>query len=113
MQKAIDSQSGINLQKLIIHLDQGSRYTLKEFTEFCEHLHITQSVSRAGCPYDNAPMERYFNTLKSELINQHYYHTEEELYTSVEEFAYVKYNHIRPHSYNKNKTLFEARYEVR
>ena len=25
-------------------------------------------MSRAGCPYDNAPMERYFNTLKCELI---------------------------------------------
>ncbi len=112
LQKAIDSQPGINVQKLMIHSDQGSQYTSKEFTEFCERLNISQSMSRAGCPYDNAPMERYFNTLKSELINQHYYHTEEELYASIEEYAYVQYNHIRPHSYNKNKTPFEARYEV-
>ena len=38
----------------------------KEYTEFCESLGITQSMSKAGYPYDNAPMERYFNTLKDE-----------------------------------------------
>ncbi len=45
---------------------------------------ITQSMSKAGYPYDNAPMERYFNTLKNDLIYQHYYRTEEELYTAIE-----------------------------
>ncbi|MDY4483362.1 MAG: IS3 family transposase, partial [Butyricicoccus porcorum] len=38
------------------------------------------------------------------------YHSEKELYTSIEEFAYVHYNHERPHSYNNYKTPFEARY---
>ena len=112
LQKAIDSQPGIDPCKLLIHSDQGSQYTSKDYTEFCESLGITQSMSKAGYPYDNAPMERYFNTLKNDLINQHYYHTEEELYTAVEEFAYVHYNHIRPHSYNNYKTPFEARYGV-
>ena len=81
----------------------------KQFTDFCIKAGITQSMSKAGYPYDNAPMERYYNTLKSELIYQHYYHTEDELYSSVEEFAYVTYNHVRPHSYNGYKTPFEAR----
>ena len=67
-------------------------------------------MSKAGYPYDNAPMERYFNTLKNEEINLHNYRSEEELYTAVEQFAYVKYNHIRPHSYNGYRTPFEARY---
>ena len=51
-----------------------------------------------------------FNTLKNELINEHTYKTEEELYRAVEEYAYVTYNHIRPHSYNGYKTPFEARH---
>lgn len=110
LQKAIDSQPGIDLSKLLVHSDQGSQYTSKEYTEFCESLGISQSMSKAGYPYDNAPMERYFNTLKNDLIYQHYYHTEDELYTAVEEFAYVHYNHVRPHSYNNYKTPFEARY---
>ena len=67
-------------------------------------------MSKAGYPYDNAPMERYYNTLKNELINHHYYHSEKELYTSIEEFEYVHYNHERPQSYNNYKTPFEARY---
>ncbi len=112
LQKAIESQPGIKLSNLILHSDQGSQYTSKSFTEFCEGLGITQSMSKAGCPYDNAPMERYFNTLKNDLIYQHYYHTEEELYKAVEEFAYVQYNHVRPHSYNNYKTPFEARYRT-
>ena len=111
LQKAISSQPGLDTSQLILHSDQGSQYTSKEFTEYCEIVGITQSMSKAGCPYDNAPMERYYNTLKNELINHHYYHSEEELYEAIEEFAYVHYNHERLHSYNNYKTPFEARYE--
>ncbi len=45
-------------------------------------------------------MERYFNTLKNECINLYEFTTEEALYQTVEEFAYVAYNHVRPHSFN-------------
>ena len=110
LDKALRSQPGIDPGRLMLHSDQGSQYTSKEFTGFCKELGITQSMSKAGYPYDNAPMERYFNTLKNDLIYQHYYHTEKELYTAVEEFAYVHYNHVRPHSYNNYKTPYEARY---
>ena len=112
LQKAIDSQPGLDTNHFILHSDQGSPFTSKVFTEYCESVGITQSMSKAGYPYDNAPMERYYNTLKNELTNHHYYHSEKELYTSIEEFAYVHYNHERPHSYNNYKTPFEARYGV-
>lgn len=59
LQKAIDSQPGINARRLMLHSDQGSQYTSKEFTEYCTKLGVTQSMSKAGYPYDNAPMERY------------------------------------------------------
>lgn len=108
LRKAIESQPEIK-GVLILHSDQGSQYTSKDFTEYCERMAVTQSMSKAGYPYDNAPMERYFNTLKNELINQHEYRTEEELYTAIEGFAYTTYNHGRPHSYNNYKTPFEAR----
>ena len=54
LEKAIHSQPGIDLSKLLLHSDQGSQYTSKEFTEFCEKLGITQSMSKAGYPYDKA-----------------------------------------------------------
>ena len=42
-------------------------------------------MSRAGYPYDNASMERYFNTLKNDLIYNHSYKTEDKLYRAIEE----------------------------
>lgn len=35
--------------------------------------------------------------------------TKEELYQTMEEFAYVTYNHVRPHSYNGYRTPYQAR----
>ncbi|PGH20558.1 hypothetical protein RN96_10265 [Fusobacterium polymorphum] len=95
--------------KIILHSDQGSQYSSKKFVEYCEKNMIQQSMSRAGCPYDNAPMERYFNTLKNELINHYYYKTEKEIYESIEEFAYVWYNHVISHSYNDFLSPYEKR----
>ena len=109
IRKAIESQPEIK-GVLILHSDQGSQYTSNEFVEYCERMRVTQSMSKAGYPYDNTPMERYFNTLKNDLIHEHSYKTEDELYRSIEEYAYVTYNHARPHSYNGYKTPFEARY---
>jgi len=54
-------------------------------------------------------MERYFNTLKNELIHHHYYHTDNEIINAVEHFAYFWYNHVRPHSFNGGLTPYEAR----
>ena len=64
-------------------------------------------MSRAGCPYDNAPMERYYNTLKTELIYQYRFETAAELDYAVSEFAYE----VRPHTYNGYLTPFEKRAE--
>ena len=108
LQKALESQPTIK-GELILHSDQGAQFTSKAFVEFCESVHVTQSMSKAGYPYDNAPMERYFNTLKSELIYLYEYDTEEALYQAVEEFAYVEYNHVRPHSFNGYLTPYQAR----
>ena len=109
LQKALESQPAIK-GVLILHSDQGSQFTSREFVEYCEKMKVTQSMSKAGYPYDNAPMERYFNTLKNDLIYNHSYKTENELYKAIEEYAYVTYNHVRPHSYNGYRTPFEARY---
>jgi hypothetical protein len=51
LQKEIELQSKIDLTKLLIHSDQGSQYTPKEYTEFCEKLGIARSMSKAGYPY--------------------------------------------------------------
>lgn len=97
---------------LILHSDQGSQYSSKQFTEFCQDRKIAQSMSRAGCPYDNAPMERYFNTFKNELIHMFYFKTDNLLNRAVNNYTYSWYNHLRPHSFNGGLTPFEARYSA-
>lgn len=111
--KAALEKQPIHRGKLILHSDQGSQFTSKEFVDFCNSNKITQSMSKAGYPYDNAPMERYFNTLKNEWIYLHNYYTDKEINDSIDEFAYIHYNHVRPHSYNDYRTPFEARYGIR
>lgn len=93
--KSIGGETG-----MILHSDRGSQFTSREFVEFCKDHGIIQSMSKPGCPYDNAPMERYFNTLKAELINIHNYQTEAQLYEEVAAYAYGWYNNLRPHSFN-------------
>ena len=109
LEKAIHSQKR-KPENLILHSDQGSQFTSVQFILYCREHGITQSMSAAGCPYDNAPMERYYNTFKAELINRFNFRTDEELAHAVSEFAYVWYNQVRPHSYNNYRTPYEARY---
>lgn len=94
---------------LTLHSDQGSQFTSKEFIDFCNLVGIKQSMSRAGCPYDNAPMERFYNTLKNELTNLYSYQTDEQLNKSVYDFSLIWYNHGRPHSHHNGLTPFQIR----
>ena len=98
---------------LICHSDQGAQFTSKAFTEFCAGLGIRQSMSRAGCPYDNSPMESFYGTFKSEFVNEHSFETDDDLNNGTLDYIYCYYNHIRPHSYNGYLTPFEKRNSYR
>lgn len=52
----------------ILHSDQGSIYNSLKFQKELEKNNFIQSMSRKGTPIDNAPMESFFSTLKSEVI---------------------------------------------
>lgn len=95
---------------IILHSDQGSQYTSREFNNFCIKNYVQQSMSRAGCPYDNAPMERFFNTFKNEFYNIYSFSSNEELDQKTYEFIYGQYNHKRPHTHNGGRTPMAARY---
>ena len=51
---------------LMFHSDQGCHYTSRQFRQTLERHDITQSMSRRGNCWDNAPMERFFRSLKTE-----------------------------------------------
>ncbi len=94
---------------LILHSDQGSQFASRQFIGYCSDNNITQSMSRAGNPYDNAPMERFYNTLKSGLIYKFSFESDEDLNEAVDEYIFNWYNCHRPHTYNNKLTPSEAR----
>lgn len=104
------SRNTVN-KELIIHSDQGAQYTSRAFTEFCKENNITQSMSKAGCPYDNSCMESFYGTFKGEFVWKHQFKTDEILNQKTEDYVYGYYNHIRPHSSNGYLTPFEKRYQ--
>ena len=109
LSKAITQHPWVLKNGVILHSDQGSQYTSKEFTDYCSAHNLTQSMSRAGCPYDNAPMERYFNTLKSELIYQHSYTSDNKLFSDIDDYVLLWYNSVRPHSFNNGLAPWQKR----
>ena len=52
---------------LIHHSDRGSQYCSKSYQKLMKQFKMRPSMSRKGNCYDNAPMERFFGTLKTEL----------------------------------------------
>ena len=109
LDKALKFEKNMLPGTLIIHSDQGNEFTSKEFTSYCLKKGVKQSMSFPGHPHSNAPMERYFNTLKTELIYQNSYSSETDLYDAISNFAYTYYNKQRPHSYNNYKTPYAVR----
>ncbi len=57
------------------HTDRGSEFKNKLIDQVLETFDIKRSLSKAGCPYDNAVAEATFKTFKTEFINQHSFET--------------------------------------
>ncbi len=81
---------------LMFHSDQGVQYTSYVFREYLRELHIKQSFSAPGNPYDNAVCESFFKTMKKEAIYHHVYETMDELCATLENYI-TFYNEKRPH----------------
>ena len=98
-----------NSKSLILHSDQGVQFTSWEFVMFCKDHDVTQSMSRAGCPYDNAPMEGFYNTFKSCFYYRFSFDSVEMLDEMTKQYVNW-YNYVRPHSYNDYLTPMEMRF---
>ena len=59
---------------------------------------IVCSMSRKGNCWDNAPMESFFHTLKTELVHHRDYQTRDEARRDIFEFIEIFYNRQRSHS---------------
>lgn len=83
---------------LVFHSDRGVQYTCQEFKKEIDRHHITQSMSRKGNCWDNAPAESFFKTLKYELDIPSSYDSYSQARSALFEFIEVWYNRKRLHS---------------
>lgn len=80
------------------HSDKGSQYTSKDFQKQLKMYSMIASMSGTGNCYDNAAMESFFHTLKTEHIYFEHYMTREQARQSIFEYIEVFYNRQRLHS---------------
>ena len=83
---------------LIHHSDQGSQYTDGEYQQLLKDHGIQVSMNGVGTWYDNAPMESFFGTLKSEWVYYHVYRTRDQARSDIFYYIEVFYNRHRLHS---------------
>jgi putative transposase len=83
---------------LIHHSDRGIQYAAEAYRQTLAAANITPSMSRKGNCWDNAPMESFFHTLKTERVHHRIYATKEQARRDL--FAYIEgfYNSRRLHS---------------
>lgn len=91
----VHRQPGVGLTH---HSDRGCQYTSKNFSRLLEAYGIIASMSSTGNCYDNAVIESFFHTLKTEHIYFEHYRTREQAKQSIFEYVEVFYNRQRRHS---------------
>lgn len=85
-------------EKLVFHSDRGCQYASKGYMKMLADHNIKGSMSRPGCPYDNACVESFFATLKKERIYRRKYDTLKEVRTDMFKYIELFYNRKRMHS---------------
>jgi putative transposase len=84
-------------KSLLHHSDRGSQYTSDDYQKTLRTLNITCSMSRTGCCYDNAVMERFFWSLKHEWTKFEHFADINQARRSVFQYIETFYNSKRIH----------------
>lgn len=97
----------------ISHSDRGCQYTSHEYQNKLNKNRIKSSMSAKGNCYDNAEMESFWSTLKTECFPENgIFETREEAKQAIFEYIEGYYNTIRMHSSLDYKTPLEAEKEA-
>ena len=96
---------------VVHHTDRGSQYAATRYREVLARHGLTASMSRRGNCWDNAVVESFFHTLKTEHVHHQRYRTREEARQDIFEWIEVFYNRVRRHSTlgYRSPAEFEAR----
>jgi transposase InsO family protein len=84
---------------LVHHSDRGSQYASQEFQNILQSYNMLCSMSRKGNCYDNAVVESFFHSLKTEWVHHYRYKTRQEAKASIFEYVEIFYNRQRRHSH--------------
>ncbi len=85
-------------RELLHRSDQGSQYSSEQFQRLMADSGIACSMSRSGNVWDNAAMESFFSSLKTERTARKTYRTRNEAKADVFDYIERFYNAIRRHS---------------
>lgn len=83
---------------LLHHSDRGVQYASDQYQHLLRQQEIEVSMSNKGDCWDNAMMESFFATLKTELVHHENYVTHDQARQSIFEYIEVFYNRKRLHS---------------
>jgi transposase InsO family protein len=83
---------------LLHHSDRGSQYASADYQTLLTQYQMIGNMSRKDSCYDNAPMESFFGTFKTELTFHCDYATRNEARLDIFEYIEVFYNRQRCHS---------------
>ncbi len=83
---------------LLHHSDRGVQYACDDYRKLLADAGMDVSMSHKGDCWDNAVMESFWSTLKTELVHQEHYATREAARASIFEYIEVFYNRKRLHS---------------
>ena len=97
--------------KVMIHSDQGSQFTSKEWQSFLGKHNLDVSMSRRGNCHDNAVAESFFQLLKRERIRRRTYITRDAARQDVFDYIEMFYNPTRKHT--NNGMLSPVDYEIK
>ncbi len=78
----------------LLHSDQGWQYQQRAYRRLLDERSVTQSMSRKGNCLDNAAMESFFGTLKSEFCHLNRFESIEQLQAGIRQYIHY-YNHHR------------------
>jgi len=95
---------------MVVHSDRGSQYSSRAYRSIIESHGLIISMSGKGKCYDNAVMESFFATLKTELLPDKPWHTYNEARIQLYGYIELFYNRERIHSslgYN-SPAIYEA-----
>ena len=85
---------------LLHHSDRGSQYASADYRKELEKFKMIASMSRKGNCWDNAVVERFFRSLKTELTDHYLYSTRDDARRDIIEYIEMFYNSERLHSFN-------------